>query len=148
MHQADAQNLPFDSESFDLVMSAWTSTDVDDFSRLVSEDARVLRPTGRLMFYGVHPCFNGPHVHTLDAGDTVVHTTHREARRHESAPWWGEGGIRTKAGGMRQVPLAEFLNAFVDADLRIDKVTEPGAKDVPVSITILASKDRSHPPPL
>ncbi|MFC5274670.1 hypothetical protein [Brachybacterium sacelli] len=48
---------------------------------------------------------------------------------------------------MRQVPLAEFLNAFVDAGLRIDRVTEPGEKDVPVSITILASKDRALPPP-
>lgn len=43
---------------------------------------------------------------------------------------------------MRQVPLAEFLNAIVDAGLRIEKVTEPGEKDVPVSLTLVASKDR------
>jgi hypothetical protein len=43
---------------------------------------------------------------------------------------------------MRQVPLSEFLNAFVDAGLRIERVTEPGENDVPVSIIVLASKDR------
>jgi ubiquinone/menaquinone biosynthesis C-methylase UbiE len=142
VQQADAEDLPFDSESFDLVMSAWTSTDVDDFGRMVSEAARVLRPAGMFMFYGVHPCFNGPHVHSLPAGEVVVHPTYREARRHESAPWWGEDGIRHRVGGMRQVPLSEFLNAFVDAGLRIERVTEPGENDVPVSIIVLASKDR------
>lgn len=147
VHLADAEDLPFESESFDLVMSAWTSTDVDDFKRMVSEAARVLRPAGMFVYYGVHPCFNGPHVHSLPAGEVVVHTTYREARRHESAPWWGEDGIRYRVGGMRQVPLAEFLNAFVDAGLRIDRVTEPGEKDVPVSITVLASKDQSLSPP-
>jgi SAM-dependent methyltransferase len=142
VYRADAEDLPFDSDTFDLVLSAWTSTDVDEFNRMVSEAARVLRPTGMFVFYGVHPCFNGPHVHSLPEGEVVVHTTYREARRHESAPWWGEGGIRYRVGGMRQVPLAEFLNAYVDAGLRIEKVTEPGENDVPVSLTVLATKDR------
>jgi SAM-dependent methyltransferase len=142
VYRADAEDLPFDSDTFDLVLSAWTSTDVDEFNRMVSEAARVLRPTGLFVFYGVHPCFNGPHVHSLPEGEVVVHTTYREARRHESAPWWGEGGIRYRVGGMRQVPLAEFLNAYVDAGLRIEKVTEPGENDVPVSLTVLATKDR------
>lgn len=47
---------------------------------------------------------------------------------------------------MRQVPLAEFLNAFVDAGIRIEKVAEPGEKDIPVSIAVFASKGRTLPP--
>lgn len=60
-----------------------------------------------LPFYGVHP------------GSRLVHPTYREARRHTESPWWGTDGIRTKVGGMRHVPLAEFINAFVQADLKI-----------------------------
>lgn len=138
--RADAEDVPFPAAAFDLVVSTWTSTDVDHFDRVSNEAARVLRPGGRFLFYGAHPCFNGPHVKNLETGERLVHATYREARRHESAPWWGEDGIRSQVGGMRHVPLAEFLNAFAGAGLRIETVTEPGTDDVPSSIVVLASR--------
>ena len=60
----DAAVLPFADESFDTAITMWISTDVDDFGAVLREAARVLRPGGILVAYGVHPCFNGPHVCT------------------------------------------------------------------------------------
>ena len=58
--QADAAALPFASGTFPAVAALWISTDVDDFGAVLAEAARVLTPGGPLVFYGAHPCFNGP----------------------------------------------------------------------------------------
>lgn len=47
--QADAQQLPFDDQSFDVVSIAFGIRNVQDPARAMSEFARVLRPGGRLM---------------------------------------------------------------------------------------------------
>ena len=54
--QADAQRLPFRSEAFDLVVSAFGGIPfVADSARTMRECARVLRPGGRLVFSVTHP---------------------------------------------------------------------------------------------
>lgn len=138
--QGDGERLPFRSEVFPLVVSAWTSTDVDHFDRLVAEAGRVLRPGGRFVFYGVHPCFNGPHVEAGPDRTRVVHPTYRDATRHLSSPWWGADGIRSRAGGMRHLPLADFLNAFLDAGLVLEHLDEPGEEPVPYGLVVIARK--------
>lgn len=122
------------------MVSAWTSTDVDNFGRTVAEIALVLHPAGRYLFYGMHPCFNGPHVESTPERTRIIHSTYREARRHTSAPWWGLDGIRTKAGGMRHVPLAEFLNAHISVGLHLDHFAEPDDEPVPYGLVVLATK--------
>lgn len=46
---ADAQELPFDGGSFDVVVAAWMLYHVPDIGRAIAEFARVLRPGGRLV---------------------------------------------------------------------------------------------------
>jgi ubiquinone/menaquinone biosynthesis C-methylase UbiE len=58
--QGDAAGLPFADGPFDLVVSAFTHTDVDNFAALADEVHRVLRPDGRFVYVGLHPCFTGP----------------------------------------------------------------------------------------
>jgi SAM-dependent methyltransferase len=54
--QADAQQLPFLSGSFDLVVSAFGAIPfVADSAGTMREIARVLRPEGRLVFSATHP---------------------------------------------------------------------------------------------
>ena len=54
--QADAQFLPFRSEAFDVVASAFGAIPfVADSARTMREIARVLRPGGRLVFSVTHP---------------------------------------------------------------------------------------------
>ena len=66
--RGDAAALPFADCSFPAVATMWISTDVDDFGAVLAEAARVLVPGGLLVFYGAHPCFNGPHVQWMDDG--------------------------------------------------------------------------------
>lgn len=138
--QGDAERLPFGDAVFPMVVSCWTSTDVGDFGRMLHEASRVLAPGGQFLFYGVHPCFNGPHTQSREDGGLIVHPTYRDARRHTGAPWWGVDGIRTMVGGMRHVPLAEFLHAFLDCGLQIQQLTEPGDNPVPNAIVVLTAK--------
>ena len=138
--QGDAAALPFADRSFPTVATMWTSTDVDDFGVVVAEAARVLMPSGSLVFYGVHPCFNGPHVEWMDDGGVRAHPGYRLAGWHEEAPWWGE--FVRKRVGMRHHPLADVLNAFIGAGLAVEHVVETGDKPVPTILGIRARKTR------
>lgn len=47
--QADAMNLPFDNETFDIVSIGFGIRNVDSVSKAIGEMARVLKPGGRLV---------------------------------------------------------------------------------------------------
>jgi SAM-dependent methyltransferase len=136
--RGDAAALPFADGIFSTVATMWISTDVDDFAAVLEEAARVLIPGGLLVFYGVHPCFNGPHVQWMDDGGIRAHPTYRLAGWHEPAPWWGE--YVRKRVGMRHHSLAELLNAFISTGLAIEHITESGSRPVPTNLGIRARK--------
>ena len=75
----------------------------------------MLTPGGVLVFYGAHPCFNGPHVQWMDDGGVLAHPIYRQAGWHQESPWWGMY-VRRRVG-MRHHPLAELLNAFITTEL-------------------------------
>jgi SAM-dependent methyltransferase len=137
--QADAAALPFGDCVFPAVVALWISTDVDDFSAVLSETARVLTPGGLFLFHGAHPCFNGPHVEWLDDGGLRAHPTYRTVGWHKEAPWWGVN-VRKRVG-MRHHPLADVLNAFIRAGLAIEHVAELGNRAVPNNLAIRARKE-------
>lgn len=138
--RTDAAVLPFADASFDTAMVMWISTDVDDFGRVLHEAARVLRPGGVLVIYGVHPCFNGPHVvYNEDDGSRLIHPNYRTAGWHEASPWWGQDGIRRRIG-MRHVPLAEYLNALLSTGLVVERFEEPGGFGVPHAFAVRARR--------
>jgi len=136
--QADAAALPFADGTFPTVATLWISTDVDDFTAVLGEAARVLTAGGLLVFYGPHPCFNGPHTQWLDDGGIRAHPTYRLAGWHREAPWWGPH-VRRRVG-MRHHPLAELLNGFLGAGLVIERVAELGDRPVPANLAIRARK--------
>jgi SAM-dependent methyltransferase len=136
--RGDAAALPFADGTFPTVAAMWISTDVDDFADVLAECARVLTAGGLLVCYGVHPCFNGPHIQWLDDGGIVAHPTYRQAGWQPEAPWWGPH-IRRRVG-MRHHPLADLLNAFISTGLVLEHVAEPGDRPVPVNLAIRARK--------
>jgi ubiquinone/menaquinone biosynthesis C-methylase UbiE len=138
--QADAARLPFADGVFPEVVTLWISTDVDDYSAVLHEAARVLTPGGTLVYYGVHPCFNGPHSQILDDGGVLAHPTYRQSGWHQESPWWGP--YVRKRVGMRHQPLAELLNAFIAAGLDLERGGERGDNAVPTILGLRARKAR------
>jgi SAM-dependent methyltransferase len=136
--RADGAALPFGDGTFPAVVASWISTDVDDFPAVVAEVARVLEPGAIFLFYGAHPCFNGPHVEWLEDGGMRAHPTYRRPGWHPEAPWWGTE-VRVRVG-MRQHTLAEMLNAYVAAGLVIEHVAESGQRAVPNTLALRARK--------
>jgi SAM-dependent methyltransferase len=135
----DAAVLPFADQSFDTAMVMWISTDVEDFAAVVREAARVLRPGGVLVVYGVHPCFNGPHMFFNEDGTRLVHPSYRDPGWHTEAPYWADDGIRRRVG-MHHVPLAAYLNAFLTAPLTLEHFEEPEGPGVPHALAVRARR--------
>jgi SAM-dependent methyltransferase len=132
-----AESLPFEDASFAAVVSLWTHTDVDDWAAAVREMRRVLQPAGRLVYVGVHPCFVGPHSLFVEGkGVPELHAGwYRRQGRYEQAPGISPTGLRARVGATH-LPLAEFLQSFVDAGFRLEHVEEPGARDYPTAIAL------------
>lgn len=137
--QGDATAMPFADESFDVVASVFVHTDVEDFPALVADAARVLRPGGRFVQVGTHPCFTGPFAELKDEGRRLIHPGYRETTRTSEGIGLRPGGIRASVS-MRHVPLAGLLRAFIQAGLAVDHVEEPGEQDPPLFLAICARK--------
>jgi SAM-dependent methyltransferase len=122
---ADATDLPFGDDAFDLVFSAFTHTDMDDFAAVVAEGARVLAPGGRFVYIGVHPCFVGPHSRFIQArGVPALELGYTERGRYTDAPGISPTGLRAKVGAVH-MPLGDLMQTFLGAGLRIEAFEEP-----------------------
>ena len=136
--QGDATNLPFDDGNFDAIVARFVHNDVDDFAAVASEIARVLRPGGRFVHVGMHPCFDGHFVEVRDEG-RLIHRGYWERARKRNGVGIRPGGIRSRVGA-RDIPLSDFLNAVLLADLMLERVEEPTAEDPPTVLGISARK--------
>jgi SAM-dependent methyltransferase len=134
--QADAAELPFDDESFDAVVSMWTHTDVDDFSALLGEVKRVLRPDGPFVYVGAHPCFVGPHSRFIEAqGVPDLFHGYWKQGRYEDAPGISPTGLRAKVGAVH-LPLGLFVQSFLDAGLRLEHFEELRTREYPYIVAL------------
>jgi len=134
--RADATSLPFPDASFDAAISVFTHTDVDDFARVVREVVRVLRPGAPFVYVGVHPCFVGPHsVFDPERSAPELHPGwYRLTGRYAEAPGiWRGAGVRIRVGASH-LPLGLFLQVFLDAGLRLERVEEPAEREYPFGL--------------
>src|SRR3954454_9542665 len=91
--QGDALRLPFPDQIFDAVTSTYLHTDIDDIASVFEEAEPVLRPGGRFVYLGVHPCFGGHFIDLVDDHTKVIHAGYRESRCHLESPYFHEGGV-------------------------------------------------------
>lgn len=134
--QADVTRLPFEDATFDAVAASLLHTDVEDFAAVCREAARVLRPGRPFAYVGIHPCFVGPFARNPPDAPPELHPGYR------NTTWTTDGfsdGIRRRAGA-RHVPLAELVNAFLAADLRLLRISEAADEDFPTRIGLLAER--------
>ena len=122
---ADASALPFEDGTFDAVYSSFTHTDFDEFAVAAGEAKRVMRPGGRFVYVGNHPCFVGPTQDYTESGVPLLHPGYRRAGRWQSsdAPGVSPEGWRARLGSFVHLPLADFLSCF--AGLTLAAVEEP-----------------------
>lgn len=137
--QADAEALPFEDASFDAGVSMFTHTDVGDFAAVLREVARVVRPGGRLVYLGVHPCFVGPHAFVHDRDVPELHPGYRDTSYRQEAPGiWGEG-LRAKVGATH-LPLGLFVQTFLDAGFALERFEEPEGREYPHVVALRARR--------
>jgi ubiquinone/menaquinone biosynthesis C-methylase UbiE len=136
--EADASHLPFPNASFDAVVSMLTHSDFDDPEGAVKEAYRVLRPGGKFVCVGTHPCFVTPYVERKPGADFVLHPGYRRRGWTSSGPGFGQG-IRPRVGVNHQT-LADFLNAFLKSGLMLVAVDEPGDEDYPILFSVVAQR--------
>jgi ubiquinone/menaquinone biosynthesis C-methylase UbiE len=131
--QADATALPFEDASFDGAVSVCTNTDLDDLAAALREVFRVLRPGAPFVCLAVHPCFVGPHsVYDPEGGIPQFHAGwYRRVGRYDEAPGiWRSSGVRIRVGA-GHLPLGLFLQTFLDAGLRLERIEEPEGREYP-----------------
>ncbi|MBP7777833.1 MAG: class I SAM-dependent methyltransferase [Acidobacteria bacterium] len=118
-----AEHLPFDDQSFDLVVSYLTLIDIQDIQAAIREMARVLRPDGTLLIANL----NGFNTACADR-DWVLNGDGR--RDHfpidryldERAMWIEYRGIRVLN---HHRPLRTYMQALLGAGLELSYFDEP-----------------------
>lgn len=135
--QADATSLPLEDGSFDAGISVFTNTDVDDLPGVVREVARVLCPGAPFVYLAAHPCFIGPHSRYEVGGVPELHPGwYRRVGRYTEAPGiWRASGVRIRVGATH-LPLALFLQAFLDAGFRLEQVEESAEHEYPYMLAL------------
>jgi SAM-dependent methyltransferase len=125
---ADAADLPFDDDSFDAAYSTFTHTDFDDFAAAIAEVRRIVRPGGRFVYVGNHPCFVGATQEQPADGTPRLHPGYRRSGRWDAAdaPGATPEGWRVRIGSFVHLTLADFLNAFTGFSLEAAEELDDG----------------------
>jgi SAM-dependent methyltransferase len=123
--RADARFLPVRDASVGVAAGMFFHTDVEDFAAVVRDVARCLRPGGRFVYLGLHPCFVGPFVNRMTEREDLAlnfvtgYGTVGWANRGS-----GDGSMIGGRVGFHHKTLASFLGAFAEARLTIRAVRE------------------------
>ena len=135
---ADATALPVADGSVRAAVCVLASTDVPDYAAVLREISRVLKPGGRFVHLGVHPCFVGAFADRSDETRVVLDAGYADRSRRFDG--WSPAGVRARVGAWH-VPLADLLNAATGAGLRLVRTAEAGRGEVPELFGFRAVKD-------
>jgi SAM-dependent methyltransferase len=124
---ADAADLPFSDETFDLVVAYNSLMDVQDMPGAVREAARVLRADGRFCVCVVHPFTDAGRFESEDPNAAFVVRWPYFERRQVEEPFERDGLSITFHGWA--YPLEDYARAFEDAGLVIEALREPKQRD-------------------
>ncbi len=137
--QGDATRLPVAPGSVDAVLTVMVHTDLPDYAPVLAEAHRVLRPGGRFVHIGVHPCFCGGFADRTDPTAVVVRPGYLDG--YWTTDSWTDQGIRDKVGASH-LPLPELLNTTLATGFELERLTE-GGQPTPV---VLAARWRKPAP--
>lgn len=117
-----AEDLPYDDESFDLVVSYLVWIDVADVYPCIAEAARVLKPGGRLLVANLLPMVTTPGSGwEKDASGGLTHYRLDRYREEIATPqsWYGINVLNWHR------PMETYMKAYLAAGLRLTFYEEP-----------------------
>jgi SAM-dependent methyltransferase len=120
--------------SVDAAIAMMVHTDMPAYPAVLREVARVVRPGGVFAHVGVHPCFCGGFADRSDPEAVVIRPGYGDG--HWTTESWTDQGIRDKVGASH-LPLAELLNAVLDAGMVPERFAESGGP-TPVVLAVRA----------
>lgn len=132
--RADAERLPVGDASVDAAIAMMVHTDMPAYPAVLREVGRVVRPGGVFVHVGVHPCFCGGFADRTDPDAVVIRPGYGDG--HWTKESWTDRGIRDKVGASH-FPLAELLNAVLDAGMVPERFAESGGS-TPVVLALRA----------
>jgi SAM-dependent methyltransferase len=139
---ADAHALPFNDDEFDAVVSFFTHTDFDEPQTVFVETQRVLRPGGRFVYLGPHPCFGSPFV-ARQAATEIEGAVALIRPGYRTTGWLPPSanpeGITAQVGINHQT-LPDVLNSIIASGLRITRCYEVNDDDPPLFFALTATK--------
>jgi SAM-dependent methyltransferase len=121
--RGDAGALPFPDHAFDAVVVCLVFEHITDHRTAIAEIARVLRPSGRFVFFLNHPLLQAP-----DSGWVVDHVLDEQ--------YWRVGPYLVEDIAMEELgkgvalpfvhrPLSRYVNAMAECGLLIERMEEP-----------------------
>jgi ubiquinone/menaquinone biosynthesis C-methylase UbiE len=124
--QADARSLDSVADrAFDGVVCFMALMDIPDLAPTLHTVARILEPNGWFVFSILHPCYNTPPSGELATPEGWVRTV----SGYFTEGYWRSDtrtGPPGKVGAYHRM-LSTYLNALTDADLALERVSEPRA---------------------
>lgn len=139
---ADAHALPFADDEFDAVVSFFTHTDYDRPTVAFAEAYRVLRPGGRFVYLGVHPCFGSPFIvrGAAEGREDIVALVRPGYRIAGWRPPAANPESVTAQVGINHQTLPDLFNAVIESGLRLTACYEVNEDDPPLFLALTATK--------
>ena len=116
--------LPYEADSFDLVLCNHLMNDLQDPAQALKEFARVLRDRGRVVILMLHPCFYNNHAERAEPENNLPTSAYFQTRRIVQN--FEVDGLQSPAANTSWLrPLESYTEALRESGFVITSLTEP-----------------------
>ena len=117
-------SLPYDADSFDLVLCNHLLNDLQDPGQALKEFARVLRDQSRVVILMLHPCFYNNHAERAEPENNLPTSSYFHNRRIVQN--FEVDGLRSPVANTSWLrPLESYAEALRESGFVITSLTEP-----------------------
>jgi SAM-dependent methyltransferase len=117
-------SLPYDADSFDLVLCNHLMNDLQDPAQSLKEFARVLRAQGRVVILMLHPCFYNNHAERAEPENNLPASSYFQTRRIVQN--FDVDGLQSPVANTSWLrPLESYTKALRESGFVITSLTEP-----------------------